>query len=101
MAVTIFLILNGMGVVFLLYVLAKFWKEGQRQGFDAPKYSTEIERQDRAQVIIITHPISHAAQGGISVIPFQKDRRERAGKQNDQRGARGGPGQSAGLASAR
>jgi hypothetical protein len=30
MVVTIFLALNGMGVVFLLYVLVQFWKEGRR-----------------------------------------------------------------------
>jgi hypothetical protein len=27
---TIFLVLNGMGVIFLLYVLANFWKDGHQ-----------------------------------------------------------------------
>ena len=28
MAMTIFFLLNGLGVIFLLYVLANFWKRG-------------------------------------------------------------------------
>jgi hypothetical protein len=27
---TMFLVLNGMGIMFLLYVLVNFWKEGRR-----------------------------------------------------------------------
>jgi hypothetical protein len=71
MAMTIFLVLNGVGVAFLLYVLANFWKEGHRPKSNARKYATEIDRRDWADVFVITHPISHAAQSGISVIPFQ------------------------------
>ena len=71
MAMTIFLVLNGLGVIFLLYVLANFWKEGQRSKNDARKYAMEFERRDWADVFVVTHPISHSAQGGVSVIPFQ------------------------------
>jgi hypothetical protein len=71
MAMTIFLVLNGVGVAFLLYVLAHFWKEGHRPKSNARKYATEIDRRDWADGFVMTHPISHAAQGGISVIPFQ------------------------------
>ena len=42
MAITIFLILNGLGVAFLLYVLANFWKEGHRPKNDARKYAAEF-----------------------------------------------------------
>ena len=70
MAMTIFLVLNGGGVAFLLYVLANFWKEGHRPKCNARKYAMEFGRRDWADVFVLTHPISHAAQGGISVIPF-------------------------------
>jgi hypothetical protein len=71
MAMTIFLVLNGMGIVFLLYVLANFWKEGHKPASNARKYMREFGRRDWADVVVVTHPISHSAQGGISVIPFQ------------------------------
>lgn len=71
MAMTIFFVLNGLGVIFLLYVLANFWKEGQRPKNAARKYAMEFGRRDWADVFVLTHPISHSAQGGVSVIPFQ------------------------------
>jgi len=71
MAMTIFFVLNGLGVIFLLYVLANFWKEGHRPKNDARKYAMEFGRRDWADVVVVTHPISHSAQGGLSVIPFQ------------------------------
>ena len=71
MVMTIFMALNGLGVAFLLYVLANFWKEGRRPENNARKYATEFEQRDWADVVVITHPISHSAQGGISVIPFR------------------------------
>ena len=80
MAMTIFFMLNGMGVAFLLYVLANFWKEGHRPKSNARKYATEFGRRDWADVIVVTHPISHSAQGGLSVIPFQARGQELRGK---------------------
>ncbi len=68
---TIFLLLNGVGVVFLLYVLANFWKEGHRSNNNARKYPAEYGWRDWANVVVVTHPISHSAQGGLSVIPFR------------------------------
>jgi len=68
---TIFLMLNGLGVVFLLYVLANFWKEGHRPKNNARRYAAEYGWRDWADVIVVTHPISHSAQGGLSVVPFQ------------------------------
>ena len=68
MALTMFLVLNGLGVVFLLYVLANFMKEGRR---NARKYAAEFGRRDWADELVVTHPLSHSAQGGLSVIPFR------------------------------
>jgi hypothetical protein len=76
MAMTIFYLLNGLGVVFLLYVLANFWKEGQRPKNDARKDTAELGRRDWADVIVVTFPISHSAQGGLSVLPFPGRDRE-------------------------
>lgn len=67
----IFFALNGLGLVFLLYVLVNFWKEGQRTKRPAPRCTAEGERLRDFEPIIVTHPISHTAQGGISVIPLQ------------------------------
>jgi hypothetical protein len=71
MTMTIFLVLNGLGVAFLLYVLANFWKEGHRAKNSNRKYATEFGQRDWADVLVVTHPISHNAQGGLSVIPSQ------------------------------
>jgi hypothetical protein len=68
---TIFFLLNGLGIVFLLYVLANFWKEGHQPKNNAWKSAVEYERRDWPNVVVVTHPISHSAQGGLSVIPFR------------------------------
>lgn len=65
MATTIFfLILDGVGVVFFLYVLANFWKEGHRPIQHARKYATEFGERDWANGSVIPHPNSTNAQGG-------------------------------------
>jgi len=86
---TIFFVLNGVGVVFLLYVLANFWKEGHQPKNVDRKYAMEFGPRDRADVIVVTHPISHAAQGGISVIPFQARRQELRDKPSGEAISRG------------
>ena len=63
MSITIFLIVNGLGVAFLIYVLANFWKEGHRPKDNARKYTTEFGSGDWADVVVVTHPVSHSAQG--------------------------------------
>jgi hypothetical protein len=73
---TIFFALNGVGVVFLLYVLANFWKEGHRRKNNATMYTAKFGQRDSAGVIVVTRPISQAAQGGIYLIPFQSHRQE-------------------------
>lgn len=72
---TIFLILNGLGVIFLLYVLANFWNEGRRPEDKARKYERELPLRDWDEVAVVTHPVSTCAQGGLSVISFQTRRR--------------------------
>jgi hypothetical protein len=67
---TIFFVLIGSGVLFLLYVLANFWRERHRPNKYMWEPDTETLRRDGAEVIVITHPISLSAQGGVSVIPF-------------------------------
>jgi len=69
--VAIFFMLNGLGLVFLLYVLVNFWKEGRRTNRPVRHDTLEGERPKDFEPIIVTHPISHTAQGGISVIPLR------------------------------
>jgi len=76
MATTIFLLLNGLGVVFLLYVLANFWKEGRRPMKEECNDVMEFRGRNWADVVVVTHPISLTAQGGVSVIPFQARNRD-------------------------
>lgn len=68
---TIFLLLNGIGVVFLLYALANFWKEVHSPKNNARNCATKYGRRQRADKIVVIYPISHSAQGGLSVIPFR------------------------------
>jgi hypothetical protein len=66
----IFLILNGVGVAFLLFVLVNFWKDGHRPRRDDREYAAEFKGRDWPDVLVVTHPISNSAQGGLSVISF-------------------------------
>jgi hypothetical protein len=69
--VPIFFVLNGLGLAFLLYVLVNFWKEGRRIDRPVRRHPPNGERSRDFEPIIVTHPISHTAQGGISVIPLR------------------------------
>jgi hypothetical protein len=71
MALNIFLVLSGLAVVFLLYALSGFWKEGHRSVKNARKYAAELRERNSDETAILTHPIPHNAQGGLPVIPFQ------------------------------
>jgi hypothetical protein len=87
---TIFLILNGLGVIFLLVVLTNFWKEGRRPVHKARKYERNLRRPDWGDVAVVTHPVSTCAQGGLSVISFQARRRKhRANVNHPEAAARG------------
>ena len=74
MAMTIFFLLNGLGVVFLLYVLANFWNEGRREKDAERRYARDFDGRGVADVFVLTHPISHNAYGGVAVIPTNTSR---------------------------
>ena len=76
MAMTIFLAVNGVGVIFLLYVLAQFWKEGRRHAADIHKCDEAALGREWVEVLVATHPVSHSAHGGLPVIPFPVRDRE-------------------------
>jgi len=80
MAMNIFLLLCGLGVVFLLYVLAGFWKEGHRSVNNVRKYAAEFGERNWYEVAVMTHSFSHNAQGGLSIIPFQARSRNAGGR---------------------
>ena len=67
----IFFMLNGLGLVFLLYVLVNFWKEGKRTKSTGGHHTTDAKDWRDFRAMIVTHPISHSAQGGISVVPLR------------------------------
>src|ERR1700677_1213098 len=75
MSIAIFLVLNGLGVIFLLYVLANFWREGHRpvnpenEGYCEP--TMEFCQRERTAPVTRTESISISAREGLSMIPFQ------------------------------
>ena len=75
MAVMAFTVLNGLGIVFLLYVLVQFWKEQHR-----PLKPVERDRlvmfpvKERPTVLVVTHLISTSARGGLCVVSKQANR---------------------------
>jgi hypothetical protein len=69
MAMMLFTLLNGMGVVFLVYVLVQFWKEGHRSNQPGARERViEFSAERRPTVVVVTHPISNIARGGLSVV---------------------------------
>ena len=68
---TIFFLLNGMGLVFLLYVLANFWKEGHRPENATRQFSTALSEGSATSVFVLTRPISHSAGATLSAVPMQ------------------------------
>lgn len=83
MATTIFLILNVMGLAFLLYVLANFWMEGRRTRTDFRPDEYDFLREERQSVLVVTHLVAHEMQGGENVIPLPVRRQGPAGQQGD------------------
>jgi hypothetical protein len=68
---TLFFLLNGLGIVFLLYVLVNFWKDGHRAKNNARHREEEWPREGRAEAIVATHPTPCFHRNGPSVIPFR------------------------------
>ena len=70
MAIHVFLTLCGLSVAFLVYVLVQFWREEHRNpGGDEPVMV--FSRKWNPNLVVVTHPISLSAHGGISVMPLQ------------------------------
>jgi hypothetical protein len=71
MAMMLFTLLNGLGVVFLVYVLVQFWKEGHRSKQPGVRNRViEFSVERRPTVAVVTHPISggfHASLEAFSV----------------------------------
>ena len=81
MAMMLFTALNGLGVIFLVYVLVQFWKEGHRSKQPGARDRViEFSVERKPTVVVVTHPIfwgglqvepapvSHSAHGGLSVV---------------------------------
>jgi hypothetical protein len=69
MALHVFLILCGLSISFLVYVLVQLWREGHQGGTGAEP--AMYRRPWNPDLVVLTHPISLNARGGISVIPLQ------------------------------
>lgn len=70
MAVPVFLILCSLSVGFLVYVLVQFRREARRPQSNAAP-AIVFTRSSNPNLIVVTHPVSLSAQGGISVMPLQ------------------------------
>src|SRR5712692_9390208 len=65
-AILVFTVLNGLGVVFLLYVLVQFWKEGHGSKKPGTRDQvTEFSLKKKPTVIVVTRRTS----GGLQVEP--------------------------------
>ncbi|MBZ5659195.1 MAG: hypothetical protein LAO08_02205 [Acidobacteriia bacterium] len=82
MAIKLFLLLNAMGVIFLLYVLANFWKEASRTRSDVRPDEFDFMQEERPAVLVVTHLIAHGTHGNGSVVPLQLREPASAGKKN-------------------
>ncbi len=72
MAMMLFTLLNGLAVVFLLYVLVQFWKEGHRSLGPATSDKVIVfSMKNKPTVVVVTHPISYCAQAGLAVVSRQ------------------------------
>jgi hypothetical protein len=82
MATTIFLLLNAIGLVFLLYVLANFWKEDKRTKSDVRPDEIDFLRGNRQSVHVVTHLNAEDTISGRNVIPLENSGRGPAGEQD-------------------
>lgn len=81
MLMTVFLLLNGLGVIFLLYVLRGFWKDGHRRASRGQEFVAEFSPRKGVSILVVTEPISGNQNTRSSVIPFALPRREPAEQQ--------------------
>jgi len=87
MAMTIFYLLNGMGVSFLMYALVHFWSEGRRIKRGGKEYRMDYLGRDNPLVLVVTHSDSQRAQGSRSVIPLPVQQSGMDGKRQYPRSA--------------
>lgn len=73
---TVFLLLNGLGVIFLLYVLGGFWREGHQRRRRSQEFVAEFSPRQGVSILVVTEPISIKEDTRASVIPFPMPRRE-------------------------
>jgi hypothetical protein len=60
---TMFLVLNGIAVVFVLYVLVNFWKEGRRTARGGVRsHQLQSMRGSNPELFIVTGPLEVAAR---------------------------------------
>ena len=81
---TIFLVLNGMALVFMLYVLVNFWREGTRTARSGGgTYRLQSPYGRKSGVFVVTRPLEVAAgrPDNITAIrfPAAKERAEMVG----------------------
>jgi len=86
MAVMVFTVLNGLAVIFLLYVLVQFWKEQHRPMKPGRGGQViELSLKSKPTVLVVTHPVSSglqvepapvstSAHGGICVVSREANR---------------------------
>src|SRR5258706_3763867 len=75
MRVMVFTVLNGLAVIFLLYVLVQFWKEQHRPMKPVERDKVvEFPVKGRPTVLVVTHPISTSAHGGLCLVSGQANR---------------------------
>jgi hypothetical protein len=85
MAMTMFYLLNGMGVSFLMYVLVHFWSEERLVKRDGEEHRMDYLRRDNPMVLVVTHSDSQSAQDTRSVIPLPVQQSGMRGKRQDPR----------------
>src|ERR1700730_3383457 len=75
MAIMVFTVMNGLGVAFLLYVLVQFWREEHRTMKPVGRDKViGFPVKERPRVLVVTHPISISAHGGLCVVSRQAGR---------------------------
>ena len=71
MTMLLFTELSGLGVVFLMYVLVQFWKDGHR-AVEQPTSGRVIEFSLKSNpTVVVNHSISERAHAGLSVVSMR------------------------------
>jgi len=76
---TIFFLLNAMGVIFLSYVLVNFWIEEHRPKKAVRDSRMDFMRRNKPGMFIVIRPASRNTQKGVSVIPTRSRARKMQG----------------------